>query len=271
MPPEDTPAQLFGPAVGEGPARRYGPADRVAVLSDVHANVPALTAVLVEVESWRPDLVVFNGDLTWGSEPIKTIDIVRELGERAVFVRGNAERAVLELVGGDRRADRPRESWMAERHVPAVEFVATFAFSAVVDIRGLGPVRFCHGSPRSDTELVTPRTSEQRFGQLMAGVAERTLVTGHTHLQFDRLVAGWRSVNPGSVGLPYHDGVPGTAYWAILGPDVYLRQTRYDIAEALRGGPAVGDPGAETINSLLLRPPGPDEVMTDAESRVFAD
>jgi predicted phosphodiesterase len=271
MPPEDTPAQLFGPAVGEGPARRYGPVDRVAVLSDVHANVAALTAVLAEAEAWQPDLVVFNGDLTWGSEPTKTIDIVRRLDARAVFVRGNAERAVLELVGGTRRPNRPRESWMAEQHGTVADFVATFAFSAVVDIRGLGPVRFCHGSPRSDTELITPRTSEQRFRQLMTGVAERTLVTGHTHLQFDRPVAGWRSINPGSVGLPYHDGAPGTAYWAMLGPDVHLRQTHYDIAETLQIGPAVGDPGAETINSLLLRPPASEEVMTDAESRVFAD
>ncbi len=68
---------------------------------------------------------------------------------------------------------------------------------------GLGPVRFCHGSPRSDEELVTFATPETRIRALMEGVPERVLVSAYTHIQFDREVAGIRSVNPGSVGMPY--------------------------------------------------------------------
>jgi predicted phosphodiesterase len=264
--------EMYGPAGGEGPARRYGPVGRVAVLSDVHANTPALTAVLAEADGYRPDLVVFCGDLTWGAEPQRTIDLVGALGERAVFLRGNAERAVLELARGVRAAGWPREEWMLAQHsVAAVEFLAGFAFSAVVDVAGLGPIRFCHGSPRSDIELVTPGTPETRFAELVAGIDERVLVTGHTHLQFDRMVAGRRSVNPGSVGLPFHDGMPGTAYWALLGPDVTLCQTRYPISETLQRGASVGDPSAEEIATMLTNPPTPEEIVADAESRVFSD
>jgi hypothetical protein len=78
-------------------------------------------------------------------------------------------------------------------------------------------------------------------------------------------------VNPGSVGLPYHQGPPGTAYWATLGPDVHLRQTSYDVEEAVRRGPAVGDPSADVIERMLRHPPTPDEIVADAESLVFSD
>ncbi len=264
--------EMFGPAPGEGPARRYGPARRVAVLSDVHANTPALEAVLGEASTDEPDLVVFCGDLTWGPEPARTVELVRALGDRAVFLRGNAERAVLQMAAGERAPETPRDSWMLSQHPgEVVAFVATFAFSAVVDIDGLGAVRFCHGSPRSDHEVVTPATPQDRFTALMSGVDEDVLVTGHTHMQFDRPVAGRRSVNPGSVGLPYHTGAPGTAYWATLGPDVTLRRTTYPVAESLARGNTVGDPSAETIAGMLTRPYPPDEITTKVEGLVFSD
>lgn len=263
---------MYGPRPGELPARRYGPVDRVAVLSDVHANVPALEAVLAEVAGCDADLVVFCGDLTWGPEPDRTVEIVTGLGERALFVRGNADRIVVDLVRGNRSAVREREYWMMARHSPAsLRFVAEFPFSVVVEVAGLGQVRFCHGSPRSDTELVTPGTPPERIAALTDGIAEPTLVTGHTHLQFDRTVAGRRSVNPGSVGLPYHDGEPGAGQWALLGPDVELRQTSYDVDRAVSRSTRVGDPAAATIAKLLTAPPAVAQVIEDAESKVFTD
>lgn len=250
----------------------YGPVRRVAVLSDVHGNVPALEAVLADVERADVDLIVFPGDVTWGPEPQETVEIIRALGDRAVCVQGNADRAVLELVAGTREHTRPRDPWMPKHHDDeAVEFLRTFAFSVVVDIEGLGPTRFCHGSPRGDTECVTPETSAERFAELSAGIAEMVLVTGHTHLQFDRYVAGRRSVNAGSVGLPYHLGEPGTAYWAVLGPDVDLRQTRYDVEEAVRRTRDTDDPTGEEIIQMLLKPPTPAEIIAYAEGLVFSD
>jgi putative phosphoesterase len=262
-----------GPASWEGPApQRYGPVGRVAVVSDVHTNVAALTAVLADIDAADVDLVVSCGDLTWGSHPDQTIALMRGLGARALFIRGNGERAVLEISGGRRTAGSPREAWVPARHSgSSLEFVAAIPFSVVIEITGLGPVRFCHGSPRSDTELVTPATPGERFAELCAGVDEQVLVTGHTHLQFDRRVAGRRSVNPGSVGLPYHEGEPGTAYWALLGPDVTLRQTRYDVTAALEAGAGCGDPAAETIAGLLMSPPSPGQIMAETAHLVFSD
>ena len=147
----------YGPAGWEDQApRRYGPVGRVAVVSDVHTNVAALTAVLADIEAAGPDLIVSCGDLTWGSQPDETVALMRDLGDRALFVRGNGERAVLEISSGQRTPERPREAWVPGRHsASSLGFVAAIPFSIVIDITGLGPVRFCHGSPRSDTELVT--------------------------------------------------------------------------------------------------------------------
>ncbi|MDI1462745.1 metallophosphoesterase family protein [Catellatospora sp. KI3] len=251
---------------------RLGPVRRVAVLADVHGNVPALLAVLDDVHAAGADLIVFPGDLTWGPEPQTTLDLILELGSKAVCVRGNADRAVVELARGEREHTRPRDPWMPAQHTPeAVEFLAALPLNVVIDIEGLGAVRFCHGSPRDDTECVTPQTSTERFAELSEGVDEQVIVTGHTHLQFDRLIAGRRSVNPGSVGLPYHLGMPGTAYWALLGPDVRLRETRYDVQEAVDRCRMTGDPSGDAIVGLLLNPPTPDEIIADAETRVFAD
>lgn len=257
---------------GAGPLLRVdGTVGTLAVLSDVHANVPALEAVLAEPDVRAADLVVFCGDLTWGPEPARTVDLVRALGSRAVFVRGNADRAVLELAAG-RPAASPREAWMLTRHpADAVAFLAGFHAGVVVEVAGLGPVRCCHGSPRADTELVTPATPAARMAALSAGVPERILVGGHTHLQFDRTVDGLRSVNPGSVGLPYHDGAPGTAYWALLGPDVSLRRSRYDLTRALAAPAAAGDPKAGTIVDLLTNPPSVAELTARAERLECSD
>jgi diadenosine tetraphosphatase ApaH/serine/threonine PP2A family protein phosphatase len=137
-----------------------------------------------------------------------------------------------------------------------------------VEIAGLGPVRFCHGSPRSDEELVTPATPESRIRDLAANVPERVIVTAHTHLQFDRRVGGLRVVNAGSVGMPY-EGRPG-AFWAVLGPDVSLRRTDYSLDEAVARYRASGDPLAEQMVELLLSPPTRAEVIEDAERREFA-
>jgi putative phosphoesterase len=263
---------MYGPAPWERAVPRYGPVQKVAVISDVHTNVTALMEVLADIEAESVDLVVSCGDLTWGSQPADTIRLMRGLGGKALFVRGNGERAVLEIAAGERQAQTPREAWVPAQHsAESVTFVAAIPFSIVVEIIGLGPVRFCHGSPRSDTEVVTPVTPAERISELAAGIDEDVLVTGHTHMQFDRRVNGLRSVNPGSVGLPYHEGQPGVAYWALLGPDVSLRQTEYDVTTAADVGVGLGDPSAAKIAETLLTPPTPAEICEHAERLIFSD
>jgi putative phosphoesterase len=240
-------------------------AHRVAVASDVHGNAAALEAVLVELREEQPDLVVFGGDLTWGPLPEETLALVDDLDIPALFVRGNADRALLEPT------DTPtsREHWLLERHSEeAQQFLSTFVERLSVDVDGLGAVCFCHGSPRSDEELVTPETPQSRVRAMTAGIAERTLVTAHTHLQFDRRVAGIRSINPGSVGMPY-EGRLG-AFWAMLGPDVELRRTDYSFDDAAARYRASGDPLAEQMVELLATPPTREEVIKHAEGLQFS-
>jgi putative phosphoesterase len=238
--------------------------ERVAVLSDVHGNATALGAVLAELERDPPDLVVFGGDLTWGAQPRETYELASSLDTPVVFVRGNSDRALLEGA-----ADSDRERWMQEQHTDEMRgFLGSFEEQAVVEVEGLGAVRFCHGSPRSDEECVTPETPAGRVREFTDGVPERVLVTAHVHIQFDREIAGIRSVNPGSVGLAY-EGRAG-AYWASLGPDVELRRTDYDVDRAVAAYHDGGFPGAEQLAEMLRSPPEPAEVIEDAERRVFA-
>ncbi len=235
---------------------------KVAVIADVHGNAPAFAAVLDEIEREQPDLIVSCGDLTWGPLPEQTYELARGLNAR--FVRGNADRAVLEGV-----SETEREQWMQTHHTDAMrEFLGGFEENVVVEVDGLGPVRFCHGSPRSDEECVTPETPEERVRELSASVDETVIVSAHVHIQFDREAAGIRSVNAGSVGLPY-EGRQG-AYWALLGPDVELRRTEYDVDRAVERFRASGQPNVEQIVEMMLTPPEPREVIDHAEKHVFA-
>jgi len=249
-------------------------ATRAAVLADVHGNAVALAAVSEELLAAEPDLLVFLGDLTWGPLPEETWGLVCALrdsfAERTFFVRGNAERALSEFRGRpDEPGRTPRDRWMLAQHSPAtLDALEGFSESVIIDVEGLGPARFCHGSPRCDEELITPRTPQRRMRELLAGVPERIFVSAHSHIQFDRVVASVRSVNPGSIGMPYQ-GEPG-AYWALLGPDVDLRRTEYDLRLATSRYRETSDPLAEAVINTLLEPPTPAEVIGHAEALEFS-
>jgi len=236
---------------------------RVAALADVHGNAPALAAVLDEVEGEAPDLVVFCGDLTWGSLPQETLALVRDLSIPTRFVRGNADRAVTEDV------ESARGAWIRAQHTEEdLEFLASFESTVTEVVAGLGSTCFAHGSPRCDEECVTERTPRDRVAEFMAGRSEACVVTAHVHVQYDRVLDGIRLLSPGSVGVPY-EGRRG-AFWAILGPTVELRRTDYDIEAAVALMRASGDPDAGRIGALLLEPPSRADVIDDAERRVFA-
>jgi len=242
---------------------------RVAVLGDVHGNAVALSAVLDELRHERVDLVVWTGDLSWGWEPAATLALVRTVEVPARYVRGNAERALIELRGGGIPEPTDGERWMLAQHDDAdLDFVTSFEPGVSVSVDGLGPTFVCHGSPRSDEELLTAETPAERVGEATAGVAERVLVSAHTHAQYDREVAGIRAVNPGSVGMPY-EGRAG-AYWALLGPAVDLRRTEYDLDEAIACIHASGYPRADQMVEILTHPTTPAEMIEHAERLQFS-
>jgi putative phosphoesterase len=235
---------------------------RVAALADVHGNASALAAVLADVAREHVDLLVFCGDLTWGPLPNETLELVRAIETPVRFVRGNADRSVGVMLD-------ERGTWLAAQHdAEATRFVQGFDAHVVVDVDGLGPTRFVHGSPRSDEECVTPRTPAERVREFMTDVDERVVVTAHVHVSYDRAVAGVRLVGPGSVGRPY-EGERG-ARWALLGPEVDLRRTEYDHEATADLYRASGIPRLEDDLEMLLNPIARDEVIADAEERVFA-
>ena len=230
---------------------------KVAVLNDVHGNLPALEAVLGEVPDDAD--IVFGGDIVSGPMPRATYELVRSLGPRARFIRGNADYEKGDGIGGDLWERRRRWVFREQLGDEARAFLAALPATDVVDVDGLGPTLFCHGSPRSEGEMITAVTSEERLREILDGVEERAVVCGHTHHQFDRTVDGIRVVNAGSVGMGY-EGRPG-AYWALLGPEVELRRTEYDVESTVVLFRASGypEPDDELI-PLIVEPPPADEV-----------
>ncbi|HEX6699588.1 MAG TPA: metallophosphoesterase family protein [Gaiellaceae bacterium] len=205
---------------------------RVAALYDIHGHLPALEAVLAEVDKSGADTILVGGDFATGPMGAEATDLLRSLGERARFIRGNAERE-LWAPGPVREGGPPPESleW-ARRQLgdERIRFLRSLPETVTFDVDGLGRVLFCHATPRDDEEIVTVLTPDERVREVLAGVEERVVVCGHTHVQDDRQVGAIRLANAGSVGMPYEDE-PG-AYWAILGPDVELRRTEFDAEEA---------------------------------------
>ena len=200
---------------------------RVAVLSDIHGNLPALEAVLEQVARETPDLVVVCGDVASGPLPVETLTVLMALPD-VRFLHGNADRSLVAGFDGSAkpRLAGPAADWCAAQlSKEHRDFLASFPAEVRLEIDGLGRVLFCHGSPRGDEEMMTAATPEDRLREFTAGSETDVIVCGHTHIQFDRTVDGVRIVNPGSVGMPY--GEPG-AYWALLGPGVDFRRTDYD-------------------------------------------
>ncbi|HEX8860302.1 MAG TPA: metallophosphoesterase family protein [Actinomycetes bacterium] len=236
---------------------------RVAALADIHGNLPALEAVLRDVDAAGVDAVILVGDMTVGPLQGETLDLLTSLGERALWVRGNCERNLVEVFDGTyREAGAAHEAgviWSGRRLSRAQrDRLATLPLTVSVDVDGLGSVLFCHATARDDEEIVLVDSPVGWFGGAFAGVEEQTVVCGHTHMPFDRLASGRRIVNPGSVGMPY--GPPGTvAYWALLGPEVTLRRTAYDLEDAAARMRRSAWPGtAEFVEENVLHGPPSD-------------
>jgi predicted phosphodiesterase len=220
---------------------------RVAALYDVEGNIPALEAVLAELETLQPDAIVFGGDLFCGAQPVEVIDRARSL-PHAHFLLGNAD-----------RLDDPNVAYqVALLRDDQRDFVAAFPDKLVI-----GDVLYRHGSPRSVDEAVTVLTPDDILRTMVDGIDQRTIVIGHTHTQFDRRVDDYRIINAGSVGAPW-EAEPG-AYWSLLENDhVELRRTVYDIETAIRLLPA-DDPNREMRAQWIRGPHDPQAIAQRIE------
>src|SRR5438034_7971459 len=211
------------------------------------------------------DRIIVGGDVLPGPMPTETLACLLELDIPAQFIRGNGDRETLAWMRGTETSAIPepyRESmrWVARQlHPEHEQLLASWPETVRIDIRGLGDVFFCHATPRNDSEIFTRLTDEDRVLPMFEGVDAAVVVCGHTHMQFDRTIGKTRVVNAGSVGMPF--GKPG-AYWLLLGPDVELRHTRYDLAKAAKRIRATSYPQAQHFAAHnILQPPSEKEML----------
>jgi predicted phosphodiesterase len=181
---------------------------KLAVLADIHGNLPALEAVLADLAQFPVDQVIVAGDLiNWG--PFSAAVVERALAEGWAVIRGNNEFYLLDyltprapVIWND-LANFPMLPWLRRQlagrlHARIAAWPDTLSFCPP----DAPPLRIVHGSPRHNSEGIFPQVTEAELAPLFAGVAEGTIVAAHTHLPFDRRIGRWHLFNPGSVGVP---------------------------------------------------------------------
>ena len=248
---------------------------RVAALYDIHANLPALEAVLQEVLEAEVDQIVVGGDVVPGPMPHETLRCLLDLDIPTQFIHGNGELAMLaQMAAKDENSVtywgttsgkplpeqfRPVYRWTVQRLYPEFEPVlASWPKTLQLEIPGLSEVLFCHSTPRSETEVFTRLTDERKLISLFEELNVAVVICGHTHMQFDRMIGKTRVVNAGSVGEPY--GAPG-AYWLLLGPDIQLRHTLYDFTKAAEQIRETNFPQAEDFGGDITQPPSEADML----------
>jgi len=236
---------------------------RVAALYDIHANLPALEAVMQEVRQARVDQIVVGGDIFPGLMPRETLTYLLNLDIPVQFIRGNCEEDVLALMRGGTSTvpERFLEGfrWVTQQLDPEYEpLIASWPLTLQIEIAGVGEVLFCHATPRNVNEIFTQLTAEDLLLPVFEAVNAAVVVCGHTHMQFDRMVGETRVVNAGSVGAPF--GEPG-AYWLLLDADVQLRRTDYDLNKAVERLRATSHPHAQEEAERILHPSSEQEMV----------
>jgi diadenosine tetraphosphatase ApaH/serine/threonine PP2A family protein phosphatase len=200
----------------------------LGILYDIHGNLPALDSVLEETSGLEIDRWLLGGDYGTPSPwPDETLVRLKEL-PNATWIRGNGERWLR-----DPPEDRPEVMEVYDLFTGSYpEELVDWLYSLPPEAE-LDGILYVHGSPLSDVESFHAEPNEDDE-KLLNGVRGRTVVFGHSHLQFRRPGPDdTELVNPGSVGMPLDGDV--RAAWATWDGDFELRRTEYDVARAAAG------------------------------------
>jgi putative phosphoesterase len=237
----------------------------VAALYDIHGNLPALEAVLDELRRTPVDRIVVGGDVVVGPMSGDALDRLLAVDVPVDFIYGNCETAVLAQRAGAEPGRLPPQVLDAIRWEAAhlrtdhAHFLTGWPKTLRLEVDGVGRVLFCHGTPRDENEIFSRLTSDDRVRSILDAVDADVVVCGHTHMQFDRTVGAIRVVNAGSVGMPF--GATG-AHWLLLGPDVQLQRTPYDLSNAADRIRRTSYPQADDfVAHYLLQPPSESQML----------
>ncbi len=229
---------------------------KVAVVADIHGNLPALRATLAAIDAERVDAIVVCGDTAAGPLVQSSLEMLCARREPVYWVAGNGERETVDRFDGVEPRDASSEwaVWTAQT-IDRTWRDRMAAWPIALELDG---ACYCHATPRADDENLTRATPADTLATALAGISAALIVAGHTHQQFIRALPDGRAVaNAGSIGLPY-EGRPG-AFWMIVNDRIpQLRETQYDIPAAARELRASGFPNLdEAIRESLIAPIDP--------------
>lgn len=237
---------------------------RVAAIYDVHGNLPALEAVLRDIETCNVDAIVVGGDVLPGPMAAECLNLLFGTTTQVFHISGNGDRNVLESHSGKVNYSLPEPVRNAVRWNAAqldssqLLRVRQWPETLMLHIADAGNVLFCHATHRSDSEIFMRQTPDAALMEVFRDVNVRTVICGHTHMQFDRKVGNIRIVNAGSVGMPFGTAA---AHWLLLGNDIEMRQTAYDLSQAATRIRGTDFPGAEDFAERCVLHPASENAM----------
>lgn len=201
----------------------------LAILYDVHGNLPALEAVMADAQAAGAEHFVLGGDYAlFGPFPGETVAALRRLS--AIRIRGNVDRWTAHP---DQAPDEDLVQGAIVACRQALDASTVRELDALPERFSAHGTLYCHASPISDMRSFMPEATDDE-DELLDGVGRGRVVFGHTHLQFRRLRPdGVELVNPGSVGIPM-DGDTRAAY-ALVNADgeLQLRRVEYDAGPSI--------------------------------------
>lgn len=189
---------------------------RIAVLSDIHGNLPALQAVLADLQQFDISAILVAGDLVAGPQPNEVIHLLRSLDAQVIL--GNNEIGLLDYHSGAAPLEWFTHKQFALgrwifRNVDSenVAWLQTLPQQTIYRLDGATPIRVVHGSPRRTDEEIYPDHQLHILNTALASIDEPVLVCGHTHKAWVVHKNGKIALNPGSIGIPL-DGDPRARY-----------------------------------------------------------
>jgi predicted phosphodiesterase len=195
---------------------------RLAVLSDIHGNLPALEAVLSDPNAFEVDHVIVTGDvISFGPFSRQTAELVIE--KAWSVIRGNNEFFLVDYKTTRAPAewDDPVQfaptAWLDKQFDRKLKtIIGSWPDALHLRFRDAPPLQVFHGTPDSPWDSIYWTMPDEEVERQLSGVAANYVMCGHTHLPMDRQVGRWRIFNPGSVGVPL-DGIFSASYMILEG------------------------------------------------------